>query len=140
MNDKRANSLGYLCKKFVRLFTKVKKEFSFDDLIELLLMNEMENKFKCMVYYYTLARVRRIYDIINILLSLGLLERKHYNRKKCIYRWTNKIKLFNSVSILPFVDFESHIVYPSSPETHCKSVDSNDYPSPSLLCNLKKIC
>ena len=85
---KKDKSLGILCQNFIHLFVTWKSVISLEEAAKRInerqedmnVANKKEQKLK--------TKIRRLYDIANVLSSLGLIEKCHAeNSKKPAFKW-----------------------------------------------------
>uniref|UniRef100_A0A0R0K9I5 E2F/DP family winged-helix DNA-binding domain-containing protein n=1 Tax=Glycine max TaxID=3847 RepID=A0A0R0K9I5_SOYBN len=91
--NRREKSLALLTQNFVKLFVCSNFEMiSLDEAAKLLLGNANNRTFNFLSLYlydfYLTAKVRRLYDIANVLSSMNLIEKTHTtNTRKPAFRW-----------------------------------------------------
>lgn len=80
---RREKSLGTLCQKFLSIFLLGKVSFCLDDAAKLLMLpDEATGPGKLR------TKIRRLYDIANVLCTLGLIEKVHASsQKKPGFHW-----------------------------------------------------
>lgn len=78
---KKEKSLGILCKQFIHLFLTWKDIISLEEAAKQLSKRDIEDqKLK--------TKIRRLYDIANVLQSIGLIQKTNYPlSKKPAFQW-----------------------------------------------------
>lgn len=76
---KRKKSLGQLCLKFINLFTRTNPVLSLEQAAEMLCFSQDYNKIK--------TKIRRLYDIANVLQALHLIEKTLLPTRKPGFKW-----------------------------------------------------
>lgn len=76
---KRKKSLGQLCLKFISLFTKNCTNISLEQAAEMLSFSHDYHKIK--------TKIRRLYDIANVLQALHLIEKAFLPTRKPGFKW-----------------------------------------------------
>lgn len=79
---KKVKSLGNFCQQFIALFAGYKDVISLEEAARLISEgNSIEDKI-------LKTKIRRLYDIANVLQSIGLIEKTHCsNNRKPAFRW-----------------------------------------------------
>ncbi|WOK93528.1 E2F transcription factor-like E2FE isoform X1 [Canna indica] len=105
-DNRKEKSLGLLTRNFVKLFLMSDADtISLDEAARLLLgdmsdLSHMRN--------FNAAKVRRLYDIANVLSSMNLIEKIQVEARKPAFRWLGtkgKLKTDNTVMVsLPLID------------------------------------
>eukprot|EP00854_Cymbomonas_tetramitiformis_P001952 gene1952-2635_t len=112
---RREKSLGLLSQKFVQLFLISRsKVVSLDDAAKTLLGT-------CTDFAKLKTKVRRLYDIANILASLHLIEKTHLvDSRKPAFRWlgTENEIVNSSVNASPTSILSPNLAVPPSPGMH----------------------
>jgi len=78
--EKKEKSLGLLCQQFIGLFVTWKKTISLEEAaLRISNRNIEEQKLK--------TKIRRLYDIANVLQSIGLIQKTNTKHKKPAFEW-----------------------------------------------------
>lgn len=77
---KKEKSLGLLCHQFIGLFVAWKKLLSLDEAARKISKKDIEEqKLK--------TKIRRLYDIANVLQSIGLIQKTAFPNNKPAFKW-----------------------------------------------------
>lgn len=76
---KREKSLGQLCLQFIGLFIRKSHELSLDQAASMLSSKVLDDKMK--------TKIRRLYDISNVLQALNLIEKTSLSNRKPGFKW-----------------------------------------------------
>ncbi|WOL20238.1 hypothetical protein Cni_G29042 [Canna indica] len=95
-STRKEKSLGMLTENFIKLFMTTDKDtISLDEAASLLLGANNDAS-------YMRTKVRRLYDIANVLSSIDLIEKTQLDTRKPAFRWlgtTDKMKKNNTVTV-----------------------------------------
>lgn len=84
---KKEKSLGILCQQFIHLFVTWKSIITLDESAKKISLCESE-KAEDQKEQKLKTKIRRLYDIANVLQSIGLIEKCHaVNSKKPAFKW-----------------------------------------------------
>ena len=84
---KKEKSLGVLCQQFIHLFVTWKKVLSLEEAAKRISLCENPGKVEPENQKLK-TKIRRLYDIANVLSSIGLIEKCHaINSKKPAFKW-----------------------------------------------------
>lgn len=85
---KKEKSLGILCQQFIHLFVTWKHVLSLEEAAKKISFFEMPEKQEEQREQKLKTKIRRLYDIANVLQSIGLIEKCHaHNSKKPAFKW-----------------------------------------------------
>lgn len=93
-------SLTLLSKEFIMMFLRGEREVYFDTIAKALIGDVSNAVIKSIYIYYFIyiAKVRRLYDIANVLSSIGIICKNptKYNTTRTFYRWTNHVIVYDA--------------------------------------------
>jgi len=94
---KKEKSLGILCQQFIHLFVTWKTTLSLEEAAKMISISERPEKQESNQKLKT--KIRRLYDIANVLQSIGLIEKCHISMtsKKPAFKWTGLQSTINFV-------------------------------------------
>ena len=85
---KKEKSLGILCQQFIHLFVTWKSIITLDESAKKISLSEGPEKGEDQKEQKLKTKIRRLYDIANVLQSIGLIEKCHaLNSKKPAFKW-----------------------------------------------------
>lgn len=82
----KEKSLGFLSNGFIKLFLSAKSILSLEQAAVLLSTSQEDHKLKTKVKC-PLRQIRRLYDIANVFLALGIIKKAHLANKKPAFLW-----------------------------------------------------
>jgi hypothetical protein len=122
---KKEKSLGVLCQYFIYLFIFWKPVLGLEEAAKKISVSEQAQevavakraKSRESKEHKLKTKVRRLYDIANVLSALGLIEKSHaLNSKKPAFRWLGMASAFRQVELLK----QENQVYRSSLKKSCE--------------------
>ena len=98
---KKEKSLGILCQQFIHLFVTWKHVLSLEEAAKKISFCESPDQVEEQREQKLKTKIRRLYDIANVLQSIGLIEKCHaINSKKPAFKWIGLQGTIDSVNEL----------------------------------------